>query len=638
MTDRLCGPCRGPLGLGLRRGARVRQTGAARRLAPEGELAPRKCFNGAVDSWSRFALGGVAAAALCTACGRAARPQPRWVELLQVRPEQSQGLFLNESLTFDFSHPIDPASVTSESVRIVDQRGQRAAGEFRVDRNRIRFRPDPVLGAELADGGFRPGTRYTALIQGFPAPDGLRGRDGRPLARSVRWNFETAHLTEPRGQMFVDHTPLFGLRLHPGEALTTVRTDPRVVLFCEEPVDPSTLRAEDFHFLTPAGERVDLQVRLLANHDHLVVRGRRALRTAAEIELVCMAELSPGVHSIRMAPDMELLDFGGNRVQPYSGTIEVDVRETAGTHVQDFLRREANTRPVPGADGTAAWGAGRVTIRFPRAAGDGRDGEIDLPDGSSDTKDLHATRLTLPAGRTCRLEASGLVVLRAQGRLSIEGDLVRSVGEAPGLTVEEGERLSTWLERAREEDPPWTVIVAGGDLVVNGRIEVDGPLLLVAGGWIRVAERPRAAENELWILGEGGGLALPSTASTLALELDPPTVNPLRTPLTYAVLSDPIPSSGSVVRWERASVSGRENLGRFRVRYVREEDLPLGGSLADWDPRDDPRQVRPLGRLRLLVELTVGPAGYGPGSDRRWSPPIVDGVRLNWSWPGEQAR
>ena len=38
--------------------------------------------------------------------------------------------------------------------------------------------------------------------------------------------------------------------------------------------------------------------------------------------------------------------------------------------------------------------------------------------------------------------------------------------------------------------------------------------MLVAGGWIRVAERPLAAENELWILGEGGGLALPSTAST----------------------------------------------------------------------------------------------------------------------------
>jgi hypothetical protein len=591
-----------------------------------------------VDTWNRFALGGLAAAALCTGCEPQARRQVRWLELLQVRPAASEGLFLNETLTLDFSHPIDPASVTSESVRIVDEAGRRARGEYRVDKARILFRPDPVLGPQLTDGGLRPGTRYTALVQGFPAPDGLRGRDGRPLAQSVSWEFETARLTEPRGQMFVDHTPLFGLRLHPGEGLATVRDDPRVVLFCEEPVDPSTLRAEDFRFQTPGGERIDLEARLLANHDHLVVRGGRALRTAAEIELVPLAELSLGVHSLRMAPDMELLDFGGNRVQPYSGVIEVDVGETAGTLVQDFLEREANTRPVPGADGTAAWGGGRVTIRFPRAAGNGQDGEVALPAGDWTAKDLHATSLTVPAGRTCRLGAPGLVVLRAQGRLDIAGSLVREVGEARGLMVEEGERLSTWLARAQREDPPWTVIVAGGDLVVSGRIEVDGPLLLVAGGWLRVASRPRAAENELWILGEGGGLALPSTASTVALELDPPTVNPLRTQLTYAVLSDPIPEAGSVARWGRASVSGRENLGRFRVRYVREEDLPLGGTLADWEPRDDPRLVRPLGRLRLLVELMVGPADSGPGADRRWSPPIVDGVRLSWLRPAEQVR
>ncbi|MED6334393.1 MAG: hypothetical protein VYE81_03255 [Planctomycetota bacterium] len=591
-----------------------------------------------MNFWSRFVLGGVAASSLLAACEREVQAEPRWFELLQVRPEQSEGLFLNETLTFDFSHPLDPSSVTAESMRIVDGEGRPAAGVFRVDRRRIRFLPDPVLGAELTDGGLRPGTRYTALIQGFPAPDGLRGRDGRPLARSVSWSFETAHLTDPRGQMFVDHTPLFGLRLHPGEELTTVRDDPRVIVFCEEPVDPSTLRAEDFHFQTPAGERIDLQARLLANHAHLVVRGRRALWTAAEIELVPMAELSPGVHSLRMAPDMGLLDFGGNRVQPYGSAIEVDVQEAAGTHTQDVLRREANTRPVPGADGTAAWGGGRVTVRYPRAAGDGRDGPTDLPDGDLAAKDLHATRLTLPAESTCRLEAPGLVVLRAQGRLSIEGDLLRTVGEARGLVVEEGERLSTWLERAQVEDPPWTVIVAGGDLVVTGRIEVDGPLLLVAGGWIRVAERPRAAENELWILGEGGGLALPSTASTVALELDAPLENPLRTSLTFAVLSDPIPSVGSVARWGRASVSGRENGGAFRVRYVREEDLPLGGSIADWDPQDDPRQVRPPGRLRLLIELTVGPPGPGPGAGRRWSPPVVDGVRLSWPWGEEQAR
>ena len=84
--------------------------------------------------------------------------------------------------------------------------------------------------------------------------------------------------------------------------------------------------------------------------------------------------------------------------------------------------------------------------------------------------------------------------------------------EAPA-GVEGPLALSEWLADVAVADPAWTVVIAGGDLVVRGSIEVGTPLLLVAGGRIRVYGRVRAAEDQLRLLGRGGGSDLNPTAS-----------------------------------------------------------------------------------------------------------------------------
>src|SRR5690606_15277391 len=144
---------------------------------------------------------------------------------------------------------------------------------------------------------------------------------------------------------------------------------------------------------------------------------------------------------------------------------------------------------VPGVDGTAQWaGDGLVRVRLPAAAGDGGAGRVEL-NGAVEDSDVHAVSLHVPTDATAKLTAEGLVVLRAQGSLVIDGRLERADSGAAALGELEpaaGDTLSIWLARAGELGAGWTVLVAGGDLVVRGELEVDGPLLLVAGGMLRI--------------------------------------------------------------------------------------------------------------------------------------------------------
>jgi hypothetical protein len=198
------------------------------------------------------------------------------------------------------------------------------------------------------------------------------------------------------------------------------------------------------------------------------------------------------------------------------------------------------------ADGSSLW------VRYPAAAGDGSAGEVRLaePPGA---RDLHATRLLVPAEVRVDLSARrGPVVLRSQTSLRIEGTLVRrgSASEPrPSPLVQElredadrysdrpqddPERpsLGPWLQRLLESEEPWTVLIAGGDLTVTSGalLEVDGPLLLVAGGWIR-ALGSVSTQADLWRTNESsGGFAAHAKAGLLPYLLEAPATNPLVVP------------------------------------------------------------------------------------------------------------
>ena len=307
------------------------------------------------------------------------------------------------------------------------------------------------------------------------------------------------------------------------------------------------------------------------------------------------------------------------------------------TEVWDFDETTDRGREVvPGVDGTASWpGDGSVGIRFPLEAGTGIDGRVSSWPRGEDPSDLHASRLIVPPSITWDLsERKGLVVLRSQGPFEVAGTLKRTVrpetksiaaslrGPDRRFLADAGS-LEDWLVRAREQGEDWTVLITGGDLRVGGSIEVDGPLLVIAGGWIRVDGRVVA--KEIWKSPEGGENAVAEEPVRVApFRWQSPKENPLVEPLRFAVLSNLFRPEGGVLRWGAANVDGESGQGRFRVRFLGLRDFgPHGPELIG--PLDDPTLLSDCDAVRFLVELEVDPA-EGP-----WSPPRVDRVALQWS-------
>ena len=457
-----------------------------------------------------------------------------------------------------------------------------------------------------------------------------------------------------------------------------------IYLRCEEPLDPSSLVDGAFALRSRQGVEVRLRSRLLENEPDAALRPRpararssvqpaswqRELR-AALVELTPVTRLAGGLSSpwslvfhpevrttrvtlIRFLPGWPALpvlvphfrsgvprDLGGHAVwEPALVQVAFPIVERGrddgrGVWLEEFVdTRLRSTLAVPGCDGTATWSdTGRVEVRFLRAAGDGRLGDLELS-GPQSFRDLHSVRAVVPSGSTCTLSSQpGPVVVRAQGTLRIAGRLERATG-GRSTFVFGREKLSTWLERvltapaeiaAREMD--WTVLVAGGDLVIEGEIDVSTPLLLVAGGRIRVTGTVRGGQpTQVFRLGEGGGAGL--TASNVdELELDPPDQNPLRSTLRFAVLSGPLPPRGTVVEWLEAEAHGSSepkdaaNPGwsvRYLPEFARAPAVP-----EDLQPVDSPELLERPGSIQLLIELTVEPG-------ERWRPPFVDSVRLAW--------
>jgi len=372
-----------------------------------------------------------------------------------------------------------------------------------------------------------------------------------------------------------------------------------------------------------------------------------------------------GRYRLAISADTSLRDFGGNLVWPsrpgaVPGIDLIVVHRETEIHESFESADRRSPLLVPGVDGAAFWAnadwgsgtsaspglLGKLTIRFPAAAGDGHDGRVALG-GEERRTDLHASRLTVPSGERCELVAGGMVVLRSQGRMDLAGELVRRGGTgAPPMVFASGlplstpapprtsewvpERLSDWLRWARTEDRAWTVLVAGGDLVLHSgaRLATDGPLLLVAGGRVVILGDLDSQDDQLYVLGEYEG-SLPGKSYLVAMLIDPPLINPLVEPLRCAVVSSPVPRWGGVQRWISASSTALEGSGTVRVRFLPETLNPLADRLEDWGPVDHPADL-PGGALRILVEIEQPPAPDGQRHRSVWAPPFLDDVHLFW--------
>ncbi|HUR28722.1 MAG TPA: hypothetical protein VM509_11090 [Planctomycetota bacterium] len=598
--------------------------------------------------------------AVLAACVPEEPAQPE-LHLLDVRPRQRLGVYLNEPLVLHFSAELDRATVTSESVRIVSSDGTAARGERFLSGRELTFVPDPVCARNLLDGGYLPDTSYRLELAGFPRADAIRSVDGACLASTLRTAFHTVGVADrSSGYVFLDDSPDVGkaLLLHTGKSATGERritSQGALELEGEEPLDPSTL-TDDMFTLWSDGAGTNAQYRL--RPVLLDNRNKHAGKGTTRLKLVPEKLVPPGSYRLRIPsvqPGIE--DFSGHKV-PVIGmdTLQqLRIRVTAepapeGQHLEEFLDPSMRSSAlVPEADGTAFWSStGRVEVRFPAAAGDGSDGEQEWRENRAATL-VQAVRITVPQGAACAIDGgTGLCRVSAQGAFVVAGKFER-VSSASGELfppVTPGETLTEFLARVEHEDAPLTVLVAGGDLRIAGELAVPGPLLLVAGGRIRVSGKVRIAGHppigpgDFAHCGDSGAISvaydfddnkvaerriLGTHARDTGLELDPPLTNPLRQPLFYAVRSKSIPNVDRASSWLSADeIRGYEGVGNLRVRFAGERLASEGQSEV---LVDDPALLIDCPTLRLLVELRV-PAARVPAE--RWDPPLLDAVLIRW--------
>jgi hypothetical protein len=536
-------------------------------------LPPKHFFIGLLSS-RPMRVGRLVGALLFAACGP--RPGEEPLLLLEFRQNGLDTVALNEELAFFFSHELDPNSVTSDSLSVFDAEGRPVRGERRVRRDALTFLPELPRRADLSDGAFVPGATYTAVLGGFPRLDGIRAQDGSVLSATLELEFRTASLG--KNPLFLSpFVAPFPLRCRGKGSKTVVVEDGRFVLEAREPIDPSHVPGAHFE-LWRDNAPVRATLELVRNE-----------RDYAELELVpdpadaAGRRFEPGTYRLVLESDLRTL--GGRAIEPAWGeflTLSVPNRRQR----VPFSAERAHEVPSD-CEGTAlptADGLG-LTVRYPAASGTGAAGNVDLA-GVAAERDLHAARLRVPHGAIADLSTHrGPLVLRSQGALEIAGSLVRSssgtAGAHPSVVAQElrvladklsdqpadgleRPTLSAWLASLLVSDEDWTVLIAGGDLRVpaGGSIQVDGPLVLVAGGWIRVAGQV-SARSDLWRTGEAaGGFTSHAPARVLPFRLDPPATNPLVAPFRAGFTARLLPSviAGSEPRVLPLAASNRWNV------------------------------------------------------------------------------
>lgn len=622
--------------------------------------------------WASLPRGlGLLALVLLAAC---APDGPAPLECLALQPNPGEAVFLNEELVLFFSDELEPASALGGGVRLVDGYGGVLALDLSVERQRLRLRPAYPLGPGLDDGTFQPGATYRLELLGFPHPNALRARDGRPLSGSLEWTLRAAD--PERGEQLFSDPDLGQFELLVLER-DRLGEDEELVLLSSEPLDPRSFPDGPCGLELQApgtGAEAPLRLPLRGVLTHNDVDGAR-------VELWPLSPAGDGLpvsleprpyflaHTDPSQLTLPWTDLGGNPARLLVAAPNVPIEVTSRARgperrslAFEFGGDEELTPKLPErlpqgwaiggpVDGAGVRRAGVLGVRFPRAAGSGREGEVRLSEAHAELPArIEAWRLTLEPQASGRFAEDGLVIWRSQGRLQLSGDLRRRVqpSDLQPLEVESGESwqarlaladparlatapeftagasLTSFLADAEADDPPWTVLIAGGDLWIEGDLDLDGPLLIVAGGRVRITGEVRA--SEIW-----SSESLPGVvpARQLPLRLEPPEFNPLAGPVLYALSSSWLPAPPDGGRWSGARVAAHYGHGRVWLEYQGQSGR--GTQVAEYGPVDDPRFLADFERLRFTVWFELSAAG-----PRRepWDPPYLDRLDLLWQGGG----
>lgn len=446
-------------------------------------------------------------------------PTPPPFSVSHASPRLATGappVLLNEALTVYFSAPIEPLSITTDSVALVDEAGHKVPGSLRAGANWVMFVPEPPLAADLDDGSYRPGSRNELRLAGLPLPDAIRSADGRRLSASLALPVQIARLDQAPAGLPAPLRPPgddLPLRLRAPTVLQRARADePRLQLHFTAPLLPRSVTPAAFEVIRMRDLRA-----IVPRAAHLYSSRLDAL-PGSSVEIDLGGEVAGGADgdaglrpgdfvsvTARTGAD-GVRDLRGNAVLPDSPPCWWEVVAGAELMVAEW--------PGPGdafvaADGMAPGFELRGGLLQPKVrveAGDGSLGVLrpkrdlvlqpgvpfDRGDGQmvmSRGTEFPFLAIAIPAGVTLTLEGGSVgMQLRCCGEVHIDGTLqVRG----PRSTVAIG-RAAVLPVRDLVEATP-TSIVAALDIHVTGALRADAgagegaPLLLASAGIIHLA-------------------------------------------------------------------------------------------------------------------------------------------------------
>lgn len=430
-------------------------------------------------------------------------PKVAAFDVVRTSPALGEGatpLLLNDTVTVYFSGPLNPVSVTNDTVAVLDERGHQVPGKLRVGPNWVTFEPLPPLAADLMDGSFQPGCSYRLQIAGYPRPDALRAADGRRLENAHAYDLRTVPCEAGIARAPALLRPLdpglpFLLRGYPPPPLLS--DAPRLQLHFTLPVlppsvVPAAFRIERLGQGQPIEEIVPRSVRVLSsNLDEFP-------GSTVEIDLGSLPRLRGGGTgralragdfvsvNVRNVPE-PLRDYAGNPVIAAEDLVWSVVRGNSLTLVQWPNEDGGVAADDPLAPGfEAVSGALRPRVRV--EAGDGSLGvfrpradltlrpgvPFDRGDGVEVTSRgpvFPFLAIDIPAGITVRVDArSGGAQLLSSGGIHVGGALHLDVGTVPLVVPQPGLAAQGLVESAP------VALLAAGDVYVRGRVQVLGPL------------------------------------------------------------------------------------------------------------------------------------------------------------------
>lgn len=429
------------------------------------------------------------------ACARPGSDAPQTFSVHRTTPEFADAtvpvVMLNDWITLHFDAPIDPLTVTRDTVTVLDAEGHQVQGHLRVDAQYVAFVPEPPITPELNDGSLEPGREYRLVAAGYPRPDAIRSRAGQRLDRMFVGVFKTAVYDASPPLRPIQGVPTV---LRPAFHGQVPIDRPIVQLHFTLPVLPTTVRPAAFEALLSRGSRLwqvrPRSVRVASARGptddypgctvELDLGGELAVVDGDETEV-----LQPGDFlSVRLAqgPDA-VLGYGNQPVLQSSDAALWTVVEGASVAVLEWPRA-LGERPLgsdsllPGFEvvqggvrararveaGTGALGILRPLrnlVLRPGEPFDRGDGTIVQSVGNA----FPFLAIDIPAGVTVRLEAPAGAALLACGSVRIDGQLWIETEPVPTRS----QALREVAAAALLASAP-VAIVAGGEIAVNGAI------------------------------------------------------------------------------------------------------------------------------------------------------------------------